>query len=116
MSVSMLSVQFRNLLPSEDLLLFARARWNDAQARGQVSAGSGDATLSITQTASKLAPFEVRLTLARSSLSSVSHAETALLAVEGAFAQLGSYRELSALEATDLSREDASEDPTPVAL
>jgi hypothetical protein len=106
MSVSLLSVQFRNLLPSEELLLFARARWNDAQRRGQVNASAGDATLSITQTSSKLAPFEVRLTLAGTSLSSVSHADTPLLAVEGAFAQLGTFRELSALEATDLSAPD----------
>jgi hypothetical protein len=113
MSVSLLSVQFRNLLPSEELLLFARARWNDAQQRGQVSDGAGDATLSITQTKSKLAPFEVRLTLAGTSLSSVSHADTPLLAVEGAFAQLGSFRELSALEVTDLS---ATEDLAGVAL
>lgn len=100
MSVSLLSVQFRNLLPSEELLLFARSRWNDAQRHGKVSTGIGDATLCITQTASKFAPFEVRLTLAGSTLSSVSRADHPLLAVEGAFAQLGSFRDLSVLEAT----------------
>jgi hypothetical protein len=116
MSVSLLSVQFRNLLPSEELLRFARARWNDAQRRGQVSAVVGDATLSITQTSCKLAPFEVRLTLARSSLSSVTHAASPLVAVEGAFAQLGSYRDLSALEVTDLGREAATDELAGVAL
>ena len=108
MSVSLLSVQFRNLLPSEDLLLFARARWNDAQQRGQISSSVGDATLCITQTASKFAPFEVRLTLAGSSLSSVSHADSPLVAVEGAFAQLGSFRDLSALEITSLEGSTAT--------
>ncbi|MDB4990443.1 MAG: hypothetical protein JWN04_5621 [Myxococcaceae bacterium] len=116
MSVSLLSVQFRNLLPSEELLLFARARWNDAQARGQVTSASGDATLCITQTASKLAAFEVRLTLAGSTLASVSHAESALLAVEGAFAQLGTHRQLAALEATHLAGTDAPSALTRVAL
>lgn len=103
MSVSLLSVQFRNLLPSEDLLLFARARWNEAQQRGQISTSVSDATLCITQTNSKLAPFEVRLTLAGSSLSSVAHADSPLVAIEAAFAQLGSYRDLSALEISRLA-------------
>jgi len=98
MSVSLLSVQFRNLLPSEELLLFARARWNDAQASGALGAHAGDATLRITQTASKGSPFEVCLTLPGSTLSSVAHASTAVLAVESAFAQLGTLRGLSVFE------------------
>jgi len=97
MSVSFLCVQFRNLFPSEELLLFARARWNEAQARGQVSSVGDDATLRITQTASKLASFEVELTVAGRSLHSICRDTNPIVAVEEAFAQLGSVRELSFL-------------------
>jgi hypothetical protein len=108
MSVSFLCVQFRNLFPSEELLLFARARWNEAQATGQVSSGVGDATLCITQTASKLALFEVELRIAGESLRSISRDINPIVAVEEAFAQLGSTRELSSLGGTVLFDETAS--------
>jgi hypothetical protein len=107
MPASFLCVQFRNLLPSEELLLFARARWNEAQARGQVSTVAGDATLSITQTSSKLAPFEVELTVADASLRSISRDADPIVAVEEAFAQLGSLRELAVLQAPSVFDETA---------
>lgn len=97
MPASFLCVQFRNLLPSEELLLFARARWNEAQARGQISFAAGDATLCITQTASKLAPFEVELTVAAASLRSITRDADPIVAVEEAFAQLGPICELALL-------------------
>lgn len=98
MAVSFLCVQFRNLLPSEEVLLFARARWNEAQARGQVSMEAGDVTLCITQTTSKLAPFEVELTVAGASLRSISRDANPIAAVEEAFAQLGSSRDWTRLQ------------------
>lgn len=107
MSVSFLCVQFRNLLPSEELLLFARARWNEAQARGQVTSPAGDATLCITQTASKLAPFEVELTVADASLRSICRDANPIVAVEEAFAQLGASRELTQLPSPALLDECA---------
>jgi hypothetical protein len=108
MPASFLCVQFRNLLPSEELLLYARARWNEAQARGQVSSIAGDATLSITQTASKLAPFEVELTVADASLRSISRDSDPIVAVEEAFAQLGPIRELAVLHTQTTRDETAS--------
>ena len=108
MPASFLCVQFRNLLPSEDLLLFARARWNEAQARGEFSSVAGDATLSITQTASKLAPFEVELTVADKSLRSICRDVDPIVAVEEAFAQLGSIRELAVLHAQAALDESAT--------
>jgi hypothetical protein len=107
MSVSLLCVQFRNLLPSEDLLLFARARWNDAHARGQVAPTAGDATLSITQTASKLASFEVELRVADASLRSISRDANPIVAVEEAFAQLGSSRDWTLLRSQGMRDEIA---------
>lgn len=97
MSVSFLCVQFRNLLPSEELLLFARARWNQAQAQGEVPLTAGDATLTITQSSNKITPFEVELSVAGSSLRSICHDSNPIVAIEDAFAQLGSLRELSGL-------------------
>ncbi|MEY4515191.1 MAG: hypothetical protein RLZZ450_7313 [Pseudomonadota bacterium] len=108
MPASFLCVQFRNLLPSEELLLFARARWNEAQARGEISSLAGDATLSITQTASKLAPFEVELTVAEASLRSISRDIDPIAAVEEAFAQLGPIRELAMLQVQGAFDETAS--------
>jgi hypothetical protein len=108
MPASFLCVQFRNLLPSEELLLFARARWNEAQARGQISSAAGDATLSITHTASKLAPFEVELSVAEASLRSISRDVDPIVAVEEAFAQLGPIRELAVLHAQASIDETAS--------
>jgi hypothetical protein len=107
MSVSFFCVQFRNLLPSEELLLFARARWNDAQGRGQVSPAAGDATLSITQTPNKRAPFEVELTVAGASLRSISRDANPIVAVEEAFAQLGSSRDWTRLQSQALLDESA---------
>jgi hypothetical protein len=108
MPVSFLCVQFRNLLPSEELLLFARARWNDAQARGQVAPNAGDATLYITQTASKLAWFEVELTVAEASLRSIGRDANPIVAVEEAFAQLGSTRDWTLLRSQAVLDETAS--------
>jgi hypothetical protein len=108
MPVSFLCVQFRNLLPSEDLLLFARARWNEAQERGQVSPTAGDATLCITQTANKLAWFEVELRLADASLRSIGRDANPIAAVEEAFAQLGSSRDWTLLQSYAPLDENAS--------
>jgi hypothetical protein len=88
MPLTMLCVQFRNLLPSEDLLLFARALWECAQREGLGSFEVADATLSITKTESKVAPFEASLRLGRGSLPSVATGVEPLTTIEAAFAQL----------------------------
>ena len=108
MPVSFLCIQFRNLLPSEELLLFARARWNEAQARGQVSPTAGDATLCITQTGNKLGGFEAELTLADASLRSIGRGANPIVAVEEAFAQLGSSRDWALLQPQAALDENAS--------
>lgn len=63
MPAVLLSVQFRNVLPSEELLLRARSLWSDLQARKALYVG-GDATLRITQIAGDSpASYDVELTL-----------------------------------------------------
>ena len=93
MSVALLCVQFRNVLPSEELLLFARALWNDLQQRGDVPL-TGDATLCITQIQRENAPFEATLTIEGSPVRTRARDDDALLAVQDVFAQLGSWRDL----------------------
>ena len=108
MTVSFLCVQFRNLLPSEELLLFARARWNEVQAHGQASSKARDATLSITQTSSKHAPFEVELTVADAALRGTGRDANPIVAVQEAFSQLGSSRDWNLLRPHTLPDKTAS--------
>lgn len=90
MPPTMLCVQFRNLLPSEDLLRFARALWETAQRDRLGPSPIADATLSITKTESKVAPFRVSLRVEPGSLQSVTSGLEPLRAIEVAFLQLGS--------------------------
>jgi hypothetical protein len=63
MPAVLLSVQFRNVLPSEELLLRARSLWSALQSQKALYEG-GDATLRITQIGGDSpASFEVELTL-----------------------------------------------------
>lgn len=84
----MLSVQFRNLLPSEDLLLFARALWENAQRRSYPASQLPDATLCIAKIESKIEPFRASLELEGSASQSVATGLEPLHAIEAAFAQL----------------------------
>jgi hypothetical protein len=88
MPSTLLCVQFRNLLPSEDLLLFAHALWAIAQRERVAPFQCADATLRITRTESKVAPFEASLALERGSLQSVVTGMEPLATIEAAFAQL----------------------------
>jgi hypothetical protein len=88
MPPTMLCVQFRNLLPSENLLLFARTLWNAAQRDGLITFHTGDATLSIAKSDGKSGPFVVTLALEHGSLQSVASDLEPLAAIEAAFAQL----------------------------
>ena len=90
MSVALLCVQFRNLLPSEEVLRFARALWHDLQQRGELPA-SGDATLSIKQMASDVARFRVELRVQGSPLQARARDADVLLAVQDAFSQLRTW-------------------------
>jgi hypothetical protein len=94
MSASFLCVQFRNLLPSEELLLFARALWADLQLRANLSM-AGDANLAITQNGSDQPGFQVELTIEGSAFRSSAYDRDALAAVQDAFEQLGAYGPLS---------------------
>jgi hypothetical protein len=87
MPPTMLCVQFRNLLPSEDLLLFARTLWNAAQQDGPVAFQTGDATLSIAKSDVRSGPFVATLALEHG-LQSVASDLEPLAAIEAAFAQL----------------------------
>jgi hypothetical protein len=84
----LLCVQFRNLLPSEDLLLFARALWETAQRERLGPLQAADATLCITKTESKVATFQASLALERGAFQSVATGMEPLAAIEAAFAQL----------------------------
>jgi hypothetical protein len=86
MSTAFLCVQFRNLLPSEQLLLFARALWSDLQQRGLVH-GAGDATLTITQIASEITRFEAELRLANLPDRCRARDTDALATIERVFAE-----------------------------
>jgi hypothetical protein len=97
MSAAFLCVQFRNLLPSEELLLFARALWADLQARGDLTTG-GDATLAITQNSCNHLPFEVELTVEGSARRSTARDINPLLAVQEAFARISGRDTLDGAE------------------
>jgi hypothetical protein len=84
----LLCVQFRNLLPSEDLLLYARALWETAQRERLTPSQLGDATLRITRTESRVGLFEVSLAFQHGTLQSVASGLEPLAAIEAAFAQL----------------------------
>lgn len=88
MSTAFLCVQFRNLLPSEQLLLFARALWSDLQQRG-LAVGVGDATLSITQMASESTRFEAELAMVNAPHRCRARDVDALAAIERAFTDWG---------------------------
>lgn len=111
MSVALLCVQFRNVLPSEELLRFARALWSDLQHGGAVAV-TGDGTLCITQRPAKLAPFEVELTVEGSRLRGLAEDSDPLVAVQGAFAQLGSWRDLGPIYDAALLGNNAPLSPT----
>jgi hypothetical protein len=85
MSTAFLCVQFRNLLPSEQLLLFARALWSDLQQRG-IATGLGDATLTITQRPSEISCFDAELTMANAPHRAHVRETDALAAIERVFA------------------------------
>ena len=111
MSTAFLCVQFRNLLPSEQLLLFARALWSDLQQRG-VARGAGDAMLSIAQIASEITCFEVELRLANLPPRFRARASDALEAIERVFAEW-SHRQARGLPSGDttlLSESDTLSD------
>ncbi len=108
MSHSLLCVQFKNLLPSEDLLWFARTLWETAQRDRWGAVPARDATLSITKTESKAAPFEASLALAEGTPRSVATGLDALAVIEAAFAQVQSPEPHRALRAVDWSGETAS--------
>lgn len=107
MSTAFLCVQFRNLLPSEQLLLFARALWSDLQQRG-VARGAGDATLSITQIASEITHFEAELRLANLPHRCRARHSDALVAIEQVFTEWSSQqdRALQSGDTTLLSKSD----------
>ncbi|HEX5661799.1 MAG TPA: hypothetical protein VFX59_31625 [Polyangiales bacterium] len=84
MATSLLCVQFRNLLPSEDILLFPRALWETAE-RERLGAFQ-DATLRISKSDTKVALFEAWL--ASGHLKSVATGREPLATIEAAFAQL----------------------------
>jgi hypothetical protein len=90
MLAPLLCVQFRNLLPSEELLLFARTLWEATQRDGLGALQARDATLCISKTESDLAPFVASLALASGSLTSVASGLEPLAAIESAFSQLSS--------------------------
>lgn len=90
MPAAFLCVQFQNLLPSEELVRFARDLWTDAQLH--VGVGDRDVTLAIRQTPGELEPFEVKLMVGDAPLPSTARDADARSAVQSAFAQLGSWR------------------------
>lgn len=90
MSTAFLCVQFRNLLPSEQLVLFGRALWNDMLLQQGPRMGAGDAVLAITQHASgghaSDAPtFEAELRLPRTARRGGARDRDALVAIDKAF-------------------------------
>ena len=82
----LLSVQFRNLLPSEELLRCARSRWDELDLPLR-SGRNGDANLSIShdEVAQR---FHVTLTLPGTTRRISAHSDDALLGIESAFQQL----------------------------
>lgn len=86
MSSAFLCVQFRNLLPSEQLVLLARALWSDLQAAG-VHVEPGDAVLAIAQLAGEPATFEVELTLPGAPRRGPARDRDPVSAVDEAFAK-----------------------------
>lgn len=107
MSVAFLCVQFRNLLPSEDVLLFARSLWSDLQGCGSVAV-TGDATLSVTLNESDLAPFKAEITIEGSAVRSSARDSDLLAAVQTAFARLALPHPSSALETVSVLCETAT--------
>jgi hypothetical protein len=93
----LLCVQFRNLLPSEDLLLFARALWESAQRERLGSLHAGDATLCITKTEGNIATFQASLTLGRGKPPSVVTGVEPLATIEAVFASLRPSTALASL-------------------
>ena len=87
MPAALLCVQFRNLLPSEELLMFARTLWHDLQLRSP-GFTSGDATLCITQTSGEQANFQAELTIEGSTWCMFGEGADALTAVREAFRPL----------------------------
>lgn len=98
MPAAFLCVQFRNLLPSEELVRVARSSWTDLQLRCAPRT-QGDATLSITQTSCESAPFHAELHIDGSPLLGAARDDNPLAAVREVFAQARSRRERLACEA-----------------
>lgn len=84
MSAAFLRVQFRNVLPSEELLRRARSHWNELQ-RTTGYTTDGDATLSIRQSDSDDGRFEVELTVPGAVLSASALDEDALAGIARVF-------------------------------
>ncbi|MET0342318.1 MAG: hypothetical protein ABW252_15045 [Polyangiales bacterium] len=89
MSSAFLCVQFRNLLPSEQLVLLARALWTNLQRAG-VHVERGDAVLSIAlipALAGADASYEVELTLPGAPRRGTARDGDPRVAVDEAFAK-----------------------------
>ena len=98
----LLSVQFRNLLPSEELLRSARTLWNELDLPRAAACGdaedSGDAHLSITQRSGKHGHYEVELSVPGAEHSASACGADAQLAIESVF------RQVARRSGTDISR------------
>jgi hypothetical protein len=104
MSTAFLCVQFRNLLPSEQLVLLARALWSDMlQAGARVA--PGDAILSITQLRGPSPAFEAELSLPHVPRRGVERDADALVAIDKAFAR---WNDLVVSEVVGEALDDAS--------
>lgn len=84
MSAAFLCVQFRNVLPSEELLRRARSHWNELQRTTGYTA-DGDATLSIRQSDRDDGRFEVELTVPGAVLSASALDKDALAGIARVF-------------------------------
>lgn len=93
MHVPFLCVQFRNVLPSEELLRHARSLWTELQEQVRCRGGSEDAMLSITQNPGESCGFEVELSLP-GVLRAAASDRDALTAIDRVFTQLPPGRPL----------------------
>ena len=100
MSTAFLCVQFRNLLPSEQLVLLARALWSDMLDAG-ARIGAGDAILSITQRVGVDHSFEAELRLPGKPRRGPERDADALLAIDKAFARWTDLAQKAVVEVFD---------------
>jgi hypothetical protein len=87
MPAAFLCVQFRNLLPSEELVLTARVLWHSLQT-GLSCSVDGEVVLTITYMTADIAHFDVELALPQQLVAARATSPDARAAVQSVFTQL----------------------------